>query len=123
MAFYIFFLALFIALLTCEKAVPPNDFLFLTEFSGDNKLYILGDMLELGENSISEHQTIIDELSKYNQEVILVGKEFNKCEHNFTHFFNSKDAHIWIEKNPIKDMYILLKGSRGIKLEKLKEVL
>ena len=89
----------------------------------DNKLYILGDMLELGENSISEHQTIIDELSKYNQEVILVGKEFNKCEHNFTHFFNSKDAHIWIEKNPIKDMYILLKGSRGIKLEKLKEVL
>ncbi len=89
----------------------------------DNKLYILGDMLELGENSISEHQTIIDELSKYNQEVILVGKEFNKCKHNFTHFFNTKDAHVWIEKNPIKDMYILLKGSRGIKLEKLKEVL
>ena len=89
----------------------------------DNKLYILGDMLELGEDSISEHQTIIDELSKYNQEVILVGKEFNKCKHNFTHFFNTEDAHVWIEKNPIKDMYILLKGSRGIKLEKLKEVL
>ncbi len=45
MAFYIFFLALFIALLTCEKAVPPNDFLFLIEFSGVNKLYILSFIL------------------------------------------------------------------------------
>ncbi|MBH83763.1 MAG: UDP-N-acetylmuramoyl-tripeptide--D-alanyl-D-alanine ligase, partial [Flavobacteriales bacterium] len=91
--------------------------------NNNNKLYILGDMLELGKKSICEHQAIIDELSKNNQKVILIGKEFNKCEHNFTHFFNSKDAHDWIEKNPIKDMFILLKGSRGIKLEILKDVL
>ena len=43
MAFYIFFLALYCAF-TCEK-VPPNDFLFLTEFSGVNKLYILSFIL------------------------------------------------------------------------------
>ena len=88
-----------------------------------NKLYILGDMLELGEKSTYEHQIIIDELSKYNQKVILVGQEFNKCQHNFIHFFNSKDALDWIEENPIKDMFILLKGSRGIGLEILKDVL
>jgi len=87
------------------------------------KLFILGDMLELGENSLVEHQSIIDELSENNQEVILIGNEFNKCQHNFIHFFNSEDALGWIEENPIEDMFILLKGSRGIKLEILKKVL
>ena len=87
------------------------------------KLFILGDMLELGENSLVEHQSIIDELSQNNQKVILIGKEFNKCQHNFVHFFNSEDALVWIEENQIEDMFILLKGSRGIKLEILKEVL
>ena len=47
----------------------------------------------------------------------------HKCQHNFIHFFNSEDALCWIEENPIEDMFILLKGSRGIKLEMLKEVL
>ena len=87
------------------------------------KLLILGDMLELGENSLVEHQSIIDELSQYNQKVILVGQEFNKCQHNFVHFFNSEDALDWIEENQIEDMFILLKGSRGIKLEILKDAL
>ena len=87
------------------------------------KLFILGDMLELGENSLVEHQSIIDELSHNNQKVILIGQEFNKCQHNFVHFFNSEDALFWIEENPIEDMFILLKGSRGIKLEMLKEAL
>ena len=87
------------------------------------KLFILGDMLELGENSLVEHQSIIDELSQNNQKVILIGKEFNKCQHSFVHFFNSEDALDWIKENPIEDMFILLKGSRGLKLELLKEVL
>ena len=87
------------------------------------KLLILGDMLELGENSLVEHQSIIDELSQDNQKVILVGQEFNKCQHNFIHFFNSEDALVWIEENQIEDMFILLKGSRGIKLEILKDAL
>ena len=87
------------------------------------KLFILGDMLELGENSLDEHQSIIDELSQNNQKVILVGDEFNKCQHNFVHFFNSEDALNWIRENPIVDEFILLKGSRGIKLEMLKDVL
>ena len=89
----------------------------------NKKAFILGDMLELGEKSLVEHQFIIDELSKKNYKVILVGQEFSKCQHNFIQFFNSKDAMEWIEENPIKDMLILLKGSRGIRLEILKDVL
>lgn len=88
-----------------------------------DKLFILGDMLELGENSIVEHQKIIDELTESRQKVILVGKEFEKCKHNFKHFSTSEDALNWIQKNPINNRFILLKGSRGIQLEKIKEVL
>ena len=79
--------------------------------------------MNLAKNPPFEHQTIIDDLSKKNYKVILVGQEFNKCQHNFIHFFNSKDAMEWIKENPIKDMIILLKGSRGIRLEILKDVL
>ena len=55
-------------------------------------------MLELGENSLVEHQFIIDELLYNNQKVILVGHEFSKCQHNFVQFFNSEDTLNWIEK-------------------------
>ena len=87
------------------------------------KLFILGDMLELGENSLVEHQSVIDELSHNNQNVMLVGQEFYKCQHNFIHFFNSEEALGWIKEKQIEGMCILLKGSRGIKLEILKEAL
>ena len=89
----------------------------------NNKLFILGDMLELGNESLFEHQTIIDILAQDNQDVILVGQEFNKCKHNFIHFLNAQEVVNWIEKNPIEDMFILIKASRGIKLEILKQVL
>jgi len=89
----------------------------------NSKLFILGDMLELGNESLIEHQNIIDILRQDNQNVILVGQEFNKCKHNFMHFLNAQDVVNWIEKNPIKDMFILIKASRGIKLEILKQAL
>lgn len=89
----------------------------------ENKLFILGDMLELGNESLIEHQTIIDILRQDNQNVILVGQEFNKCEHNFMHFLNAQDVIKWIKKNPIKDMFVLIKASRGINLEILKQAL
>ena len=59
-------------------------------------------MLELGENSLVEHQYIIDELSQINQKVILIGQEFNKCQHNFIHFFNSEDALVGLKKTQSK---------------------
>ena len=80
-------------------------------------------MLELGENSLVEHQFIIDELLYNNQKVILVGHEFSKCQHNFVHSLIVKIHLTGLKENPIEDMLILLKGSRGIKLEILKEAL
>ena len=89
----------------------------------ERKRYILGDMLELGIKSLEEHQNIVDELSKKSSEVILVGQEFARCKHHYNHFVDSHLALKWIEENPIKGEFILLKGSRGIQLENLKTVL
>jgi len=87
------------------------------------KLYILGDMLELGENSLMEHQNIIDKLSENNNEVIIIGEEFKKCKHRFVHFTDSDKALRWIQEKPIKGAFILMKGSRGTRLERLKVAL
>ena len=85
---------------------------------------ILGDMLELGKVSKNEHQNIINQIKKKNiNNVIIIGSEFGKCKHNFKHFNNINQASDWLVKNPIKSKNILLKGSRGIKLEKLEKVL
>ena len=39
------------------------------------------------------------------------------------HFLNAQDVIKWIKKNPIKDMFVLIKASRGINLEILKQAL
>ncbi len=90
------------------------------EMQVDNKLLILGDMLELGEHSENEHQAIVNLLESYKlQHVWLVGKLFAQTKNNFA-CFDTVDALIQsIENLKITDNYILIKGSRGIKLEKV----
>ena len=84
-----------------------------------NKVLILGDMLELGEQSASEHQYIIDLLVKNNlQQVFLVGPEFSKTQNNFKTFGQVDELIQALVASPICDSYVLIKGSRGIKLEK-----
>ena len=89
----------------------------------DKKLFILGDMLELGEASKNEHQKIINELNKEESEAILIGEEFGKCEHPFTQFKDVNEAKEWLKQKTYRDYFILLKGSRGIKLEEIKDLL
>jgi UDP-N-acetylmuramoyl-tripeptide--D-alanyl-D-alanine ligase len=86
-----------------------------------NKLCILGDMLELGETSLEEHQTIINLAEELKLECIFIGKEFSKVN---TTAYNSTDEFSKVMKsNSIKNKTILLKGSRGISLEKLVDLL
>jgi UDP-N-acetylmuramoyl-tripeptide--D-alanyl-D-alanine ligase len=87
---------------------------------------ILGDMMELGEATHLEHQSIIelcDELSI--STVYLIGKHFAEADSssNHRHFENVEIARQFIESNPINSSAILLKGSRSITLEKLIDVL
>ncbi|MEZ4852843.1 UDP-N-acetylmuramoyl-tripeptide--D-alanyl-D-alanine ligase [Flavobacterium sp.] len=89
----------------------------------ESKIAILGDMFELGEESQAEHQKII-ELCNTQPTITfyLIGSHFysEKCASNFIHFFTSTESFISFYKtlNP-KNSLILIKGSRGMKLEKI----
>ena len=88
------------------------------------KAAILGDMLELGEYSADEHQAIVSELDKAGfEQVVLVGPEFVACKSGFHTFEKVEEARVFLENNPIEAYYVLIKGSRGIKLEKVIELL
>ena len=84
-----------------------------------SKLIILGDMLELGESSEIEHQQITDYLMDTSIYVILVGKCYQKTNNDFEKFENTNLLIDFMKKKNVNDSLILLKGSRGIKLEQI----
>jgi UDP-N-acetylmuramoyl-tripeptide--D-alanyl-D-alanine ligase len=86
----------------------------------EHKTLILGDMLELGEQSAREHQNVVDLLQQKKLEnVLLIGKEFQNTNNPFLTFEDVFELMNYLNTNPINGNYILIKGSRGIKLEKV----
>ena len=87
------------------------------------KTLILGDMHEIGNTYLIEHERILNSV-KNNKDlkIFLVGKIFNKLKFNSgrIHFFNETNELIeYFKKNLITGHTILLKGSRKINLEKV----
>jgi UDP-N-acetylmuramoyl-tripeptide--D-alanyl-D-alanine ligase len=79
-------------------------------------------MLELGEESDNEHQAILELIEKLElNEVYLVGPVFTRInrKRDWLCFQDSDLANIWLEHHRLTNKTILIKGSRGIKLEKL----
>ncbi len=90
----------------------------------ENECLILGDMFELGMSAAEEHQKVVDLLlSNGFRYVFLVGEHFAKTTHPFTHFDTTQKAVEFFSLNPLKGKTILLKGSRGMHLETLIELL
>lgn len=89
------------------------------ELADENAVFILGDMLELGEESEKEHLFLLDVLRSYKGEKYLVGSQFFKYQDRFTFYFDKdvSSLKIRLKKNNYKDKKILIKGSRGIALE------
>jgi len=84
------------------------------------KTAILGEMLELGQQSAEEHQTIINLLKeKRFTNVLLVGKAFQGCTTDYVTFETVEELVVYLSKNDIENQTILIKGSRGIRLEKI----
>ncbi|MCS3870748.1 UDP-N-acetylmuramoyl-tripeptide--D-alanyl-D-alanine ligase [Chryseobacterium ginsenosidimutans] len=90
---------------------------FIT-FEG-SKTIIIGDMLELGEESEKEHQNILKlALELGFNEIITVGKHFKNVHSSAKAFENTPELIEYLKINKIQSENILLKGSRGIALEK-----
>ncbi len=92
----------------------------------NNKVLVIGDMLELGQDSDIEHKKTYNKVANSNiKEVYLIGKTFCRIStnKNFKTFNNVNELLEHIKDNPLLNKYILIKASHGIHLEKLIEVL
>ena len=98
---------------------------FVSRFESP-KAAILGEMLELGLESKKEHQAIVDKIASANiQKLFFVGKNFSDIALPPTamHFENATLLKDYLRKEPLQQYFILIKGSRGNKLETLLDVL
>lgn len=92
-----------------------------------NKIMILGDMFELGDESAAEHLNLINDVQKENQgNCFFIGKAF--YQHRFDSesilFFETFDAFsFYLNENKIQNAYLLIKGSRGMALERTLDLL
>lgn len=91
------------------------------------KIAVLGDMFELGSESSEEHQKIVSYCLEHPQvEFYFVGKAFFEHQVNSTHihFFETfEDLTPSIKNIQSKDTLILIKGSRGMKLERVLDLI
>lgn len=115
-------------ILDCYNANPTSMKSALESFAminKDNKIFIIGDMLELGEVSSVEHQSIADLCVELGINGYTVGPLFSKVTSPsfLEQFQNTEDARNWLQTQTIEGKIVLLKGSRGIGLEKLQKEL
>ncbi|MBR5175795.1 MAG: UDP-N-acetylmuramoyl-tripeptide--D-alanyl-D-alanine ligase [Bacteroidales bacterium] len=96
----------------------------LVQVEADRKVALLGDMRELGEESLAEHQKVLAQVLSMGLDfVCLVGEEFRKAligreKDNVFWFADSERLAAWLRDNPVSGATILVKGSRGIQMEK-----
>jgi UDP-N-acetylmuramoyl-tripeptide--D-alanyl-D-alanine ligase len=112
-------------ILDAYNANPSSMKLAVENFArntSSNKVLILGAMAELGNESLKEHQQLIDLIKKYSwKDVVLVGGDFLKIENPFHSFENSLQAKQWLHEKKFTDTVFLIKGSRSFKMEKVIE--
>lgn len=92
---------------------------FNAHFSGKRAVF-LGDMLELGESTLQEHKSVIKLLQSFSFDVVvLVGKYFIEAgiPDGAMSFNTSSEAAEWTRKQQFGNYNILIKGSRGSKME------
>lgn len=93
----------------------------------DKKSVILGDMLELGESSYEEHLITLQQLDEQSiDQAFLVGHAFYEHQFKsdkFKFYKNFEGLKKHLQDQPLKDHLILIKGSRGIALERCIDLL
>ncbi len=86
-----------------------------------NKLVILGDMFEMGKYAASEHQRIIDLCKELEiPKVIAIGNDFYQTSsYDYLKFEKTEEAAQYLTEHQVENSLIFIKGSRGMKLESL----
>lgn len=95
------------------------------KIKAEPKMLILGDMFEMGEESLREHTAMIELVHQLKFEhVLFVGKDFYACKkYEFQYFESTDEAKKYLETLKPQNTHILVKGSRGMKLESLSDSL
>jgi len=95
----------------------------LSQISAKNKVAILGDMYEVGKNSLEEHQKLIQMLSSSDiQTAYLIGNQFSETlvnDENIIQYRNIEDFRINMDRSKLRQAMILIKASRGMALERV----
>lgn len=97
----------------------------LDKLKADKKVIILGDMFEMGEDAPAEHKAILEKaLAAHFDERIFIGEEFYKLRETpgVTFYRSAEDALNALKANPVTNATVLIKGSRGMALERLVEL-
>ena len=105
---------------TSMKAALDN---FIAREEG-HKYVVLGDMFEIGQSSVEEHKVTVEQVLNADSIMagIFVGKEFYKAsiDSDKLHFFQKlSEAKNWFDQQEFHEAHLLIKGSRGMQLEKL----
>jgi UDP-N-acetylmuramoyl-tripeptide--D-alanyl-D-alanine ligase len=89
-----------------------------------NKVVILGDMFELGNSAEKEHQYIVDLASNNFDSIFLLGENFNKTQtKKAIKYRDFKAFKADFDKNIFTNTTVLIKGSRGMALERILDLL
>jgi len=89
---------------------------------GNDKVLLLGAMMELGKESIAEHLSIVNLINQYRwKAVVLVGGDFNNIIHEYLFFQKAEEAKEWLQKQAYIGVKLLVKGSRSMEMEKVLE--
>ena len=117
-------------ILDAYNANPSSMSLAIQNFSEQDfvkKCVIIGDMFELGDYSETEHLKVLQQILKSDFDLtILVGLHFIRFKDqflNFKFFESVSDLKEYLTLSIVKDFTILIKGSRGMQLEKIVEIL
>ena len=103
---------------TSMKAAIEN----FAKMQANKKVLMIGGMMELGEESIKEHENIIHLMQQYKWEnVVLVGGDFKQLKTPYLFFNNSTEARNWYNKQEFSETTFLIKGSRSTAMEKVIE--
>lgn len=87
-----------------------------------DKILMLGGMMELGPDSITEHEALVALIGQYQwKEVVLVGGDFAHVQHPYHYFENAAEAKDWFQSSVKAPASLLVKGSRSMKMEKVLE--